>query len=297
MFNHQNNAFTVLELLIVISVLVILIGIGIPRIKGMQLAAQQVQVLRELRTVEAALRSYYINANPSAYPPSTTTLQNSYLINAVPQFLSSVIYDAYNPDGSSEFNYIRSANRKYYVISSVGPNGVANACFIAGTKVLLANGNYEFIESITVGDKVLGSNNMVNKVLNIKEITKTNVKIYSINGSRYFVTDNHLFKTTKGWAAINQKAAQRLYPQLKVRKLRVGDSLLLLDGENLIINKINAKFFHRIKVYDLELNGNHEFYADNFLVHNAGGPVLAIAATGAVTISGDDICVTNGSGC
>jgi prepilin-type N-terminal cleavage/methylation domain-containing protein len=44
----DEKAFTILELVIVLSVLVILIGIAIPRIKGMQQAGQTAQVKAEL---------------------------------------------------------------------------------------------------------------------------------------------------------------------------------------------------------------------------------------------------------
>jgi len=66
---HINKkAFTILELVIVLSVLVILIGIAIPRMKGMQQAGQITQIKAELQTLQAAVESYYSNSSPSAYP-------------------------------------------------------------------------------------------------------------------------------------------------------------------------------------------------------------------------------------
>ena len=68
----MKKGFTILELLVVISVLVILIGIAIPRFKGMQDAGRVAQAKGELQTVQTAIESYYMNASPNAYPSSST---------------------------------------------------------------------------------------------------------------------------------------------------------------------------------------------------------------------------------
>ena len=93
----MKKGFTILELLVVISVLVILIGIAIPRFKGMQDAGRLAQAKSELKTMQSALESYYMNMSPMAYPATSTTVGASYLSVASPQIINST--PPYDPFG------------------------------------------------------------------------------------------------------------------------------------------------------------------------------------------------------
>jgi hypothetical protein len=141
-------------------------------------------------------------------------------------------------------------------------------CFVAGTKVLLANGKETPIERLKAGDILLGSEGAHNKVVKLKIDPKKDWTIYAFNGGRYFVTKNHVFSTTAGWASINPESALRENPQLKIRKLKIGDVLITLQG-SMRIEKITSKTAKDSVVYSPELDGNHEYYADGFLVHNS----------------------------
>lgn len=127
----MKKGFTILELLVVISVLVILIGIAIPRFKGMQDAGRIAQVKGELRTMQTAIESYYMNASPNAYPLSSTTLGGATLIGATPRILSSALYDPFG--STTETEYVYTYNSPYYVVYSVGVNG-------NGTTTINSNG-------------------------------------------------------------------------------------------------------------------------------------------------------------
>lgn len=106
------KAFTILELLVVISVLVILLGIAIPRFKGMQDNANVVKTKSELKTVQAALESYY-TFNRS-YPANI----GAALLAATPKILPALSQDPFN--GNAEFHYFKSDDGKYYVVFSAG---------------------------------------------------------------------------------------------------------------------------------------------------------------------------------
>jgi prepilin-type N-terminal cleavage/methylation domain-containing protein len=301
------KAFTILELVIVLSVLVILIGIAIPRIKGMQQAGQIAQVKAELQTMQTAVESYYSNSSPHMYPGAsnamTTTLGANYLTSATPQIISSPLYDPFNPTASTEYNYYLSTNGAYYVISSIGPNG-AWGCFVPGTKILLADGKTKTIESLKAGDVLLGAQQAHNKVVLPKIMPKEDWNIYAFNGGRYFVTRDHLFMTKQGWKAIDPKPAQKQHPELKVGQLQVGDEFVTRTGI-ILLKKIDFKILKNAVVYNPQLDGSHDYYADGFLVHNASGTSSSqppsISTMGVVTktngSASDDICVTNGSGC
>lgn len=120
----KRNAFTILELLVVISVLVILIGIAIPQFKGMKDAGTIAKVKGELRTLVAATESYKImnNSYPTA-TSNTTTAQTDYLVSASPQIISTALYDPFVDGGITEYRYKSTAASDYYVWFSVGPNG------------------------------------------------------------------------------------------------------------------------------------------------------------------------------
>jgi len=116
----QKKAFSILELVVVFTVLAILISIAVPQIKGMQQQGNLSKVKAELKTLRAAIESYYTFSNPSSYPPSSTTLQASYLTNAAPQIISNILYDPFGASATTEYNYLRSSNGAYYIVWSAG---------------------------------------------------------------------------------------------------------------------------------------------------------------------------------
>lgn len=131
----KRNAFTIIELLVVIAVISILIGIAVPRIKGMQDEANQAKAKAETKTLKAAIESYYINQTPNAYPASSTTICATTLNSASPLIVSEVLYDPFLAS-STEYNFIRSTNGRFYVIFSVGIDGAADITGISTAGVL-----------------------------------------------------------------------------------------------------------------------------------------------------------------
>jgi len=128
------KGFTLIELLVVISVIAILVGIAIPRFKGMQDEANESKAKAELRVLQTALESYYMNQTPNAYPATSTTVCASTLNSASPLVIGEPLYDPFR--SSAEYNYIRSSNGTYYVAFSYGPDGAADITGIGTTGVL-----------------------------------------------------------------------------------------------------------------------------------------------------------------
>jgi len=285
----KKNAFTIIELVVVISVLAIIVGVSIPSINGMKANATAVQVRHDLMTLQAALENYY-TFNNSVYPTdlytsggtTTRSIQSEFLISAQPQMISNILNDPALSGGGdygfgSEYFYGVSPNLKYYIIGSVG-------CFISGTKVLLADGREIPIENLKVGDVLLGSHGAHNKVLKRNEKPKQFWRLYAFNGGRYFVTENHVFKTKDGWKAIDPKEARKDNPQLHVEKLTIGDELVTKEGY-LRLLKIESRIFKNAIVYNPALNGNHEYYADGYLVHNKVSNDMCPSSGFSMTIS------------
>jgi general secretion pathway protein G len=112
----MKKIFTLIELLIVIAIIAILLGIALPRFRGMQEEGNIAKAKAELRTLQTAVESYYIHHN-STYPSSLSALTTT-----TPNLIgSSLPTDPFNK--GNNYGYQVSGNGKYYVIYSVGPAG------------------------------------------------------------------------------------------------------------------------------------------------------------------------------
>ncbi len=114
------QGFTVVEILVVLAVLAILIGMAVPRIKGMQDEGTVAQVRSELKMLQTAIESYYIHQNPQAYPSTTAAITEDILTQAIPKVVSRIMYDPFGATATTEYGYVVSANGLYYVVGSPG---------------------------------------------------------------------------------------------------------------------------------------------------------------------------------
>jgi general secretion pathway protein G len=130
------KGFTLIEILVVISVIAILVGIVVPRFKGIQSEANRAKVKAELKTLQTAVESYYMHQDPQQYPPPTTTLCHDYLIGANPRIVSSILYDPFATPGT-EYFYEVSPNGSYYVITSIGENNTIDITGIGDDGILI----------------------------------------------------------------------------------------------------------------------------------------------------------------
>jgi general secretion pathway protein G len=97
-FANNRRGFTLVELVVVISILGVLAGIAIPRFMASTEAAKRAKILADLRTVDSAVTMYY--ATKGKYPRMdyvTKDLYDSGLLAAIPVPPSSVK----GPDGTT----------------------------------------------------------------------------------------------------------------------------------------------------------------------------------------------------
>lgn len=127
--------------------------------------------------------------------------------------------------------------------------------FIAGTKILMADGGYKNIEKIKAGDKVI-SFDIENKLFVDNEV------IARTNGHKAYLLINDKLGLT-----LNQKVYVVDKGFVQAKELRVGDYLLNESKKNIRINSIE-KFPKKVDVYDLVLESPHNFFANGYLVHN-----------------------------
>ena len=127
----RRKGFTILELLIVIAVISILVGIALPRFKGMQDEGNIARAKGELRMLTTAIESYYIHNNNTL----PTALSN--LTTATPQIVPSTLPTDPFTSGSA-YGYAKTA--PWFVVYSVGPSANGSASIDANGAVTETNG-------------------------------------------------------------------------------------------------------------------------------------------------------------
>ena len=133
--SQREKGFTLIELLTVIAIISILIGIALPRFKGMQDESNIAKAKGELRTLQAAVESFYIHNNQT-YPPNITALNT-----AVPSIVTATPVDPFRAAGG-QYNYDSAGGTppyRLYVIYSAGPAGDGVAVIGSDNRVAEAN--------------------------------------------------------------------------------------------------------------------------------------------------------------
>jgi len=141
------------------------------------------------------------------------------------------------------------------------------SCFIAGTKVKMADGTNKNIEDVEIDEEILGQNG-ANKVIDYDRPKLGDRKLYSFNGGKAFVTSEHPFMTEGGWKSIDPEETLKENPNLTVAILNIGD-VIITDSESITIESIESHEGNAENtVYNFKLDGDHSYYADGYLVHN-----------------------------
>ncbi|MBU1366412.1 MAG: type II secretion system GspH family protein [Candidatus Omnitrophica bacterium] len=150
----MKKGFTLIELMIVMAVIAILIGIALPRIKGMQDEAKITQAKGETNTLKIAIESYCIH-HSDTYPASSTTIYSSYLdansVSPGPQIIGARLFDPFAP--TTDYYYIRGTGAtgiNYYAVCSKGPDGAVDV-----TAAEINNGELTIAEK---DDDICGTN-------------------------------------------------------------------------------------------------------------------------------------------
>lgn len=132
------RGFTLIEIIMVIAVIGILLGMLLPKFRGMQQEGNLAKAKAELRTIQAAVESYYAH-HDSSYPKSGNAFTKA-LATAVPNIVSEVPKDPFSTNNKT-YSYVLSGNGQYYVIYSVGPLGTGKASINNAGKVSESKGD------------------------------------------------------------------------------------------------------------------------------------------------------------
>ncbi len=176
----------------------------------------------------------------------------------------------------------------------------AKSCFIAGTRILMADGCERPIETLRIGDRVRDRHGQSNRIQAIERVALGARRLYGLNHLPPFFTAEHPFLTTRGWAAIAPAMTRTENPALAVLPLFTGMHLLGWSEGGCAGNLALAPHPVELLVaslswvdappatalFNLILDGSHSYVANGLIVHNKGGmaaaTVVAEAATAAV---------------
>ncbi|OGW85137.1 MAG: hypothetical protein A3C35_03195 [Omnitrophica bacterium RIFCSPHIGHO2_02_FULL_46_11] len=147
----SEKGFTLIEILVVITLILIIAGIALPRFAGVTDEGRKAKAKAELKTVQSALESYLLNTT-STVPTATWAALETALEAATPRLVGemSTFYDPFGATATTNYSVAKSSNSKYYVLSSVGPDKTADITGIGDTgtvaggpddDVFVTNGN------------------------------------------------------------------------------------------------------------------------------------------------------------
>ncbi len=133
----MKKGFTILELLVVIMVIAILLGIALPRFKGMQDEGNIAKAKAELRTLQVAVESYYIH-NANTYPATGSAAFAAAITAATPNIIAITPTDPFGT-GLGYAYVLNAAGGKFYAIYSIGSGGNGLATITNNAVVETAN--------------------------------------------------------------------------------------------------------------------------------------------------------------
>jgi len=130
-------------------------------------------------------------------------------------------------------------------------------CFVAGTSILMDGYNYKHIEEIRVGEFVLAYD-YLNKELKPAKVSQTFVHDgkfeYLIINNMVKLTSNHPVRANGKW--------------MEAGMVKIGDKLFDKNFKNVVVRKIDVVDEPVKKVFNLEVDKWHNYFAEDVLVHN-----------------------------
>ena len=165
------------------------------------------------------------------------------------------------------------------------PDGL-NSCFMPWTPIIMADGiTRKPISEIVVGDQVLSRDGNANTVKEIETPMLGKRLVYGWGGKDPFVSEEHPMMTTEGWGAFNPTTlfegefhtfTEVVKEELKdVVEIKTGTELVTHMGNEVISDLVPESMPEDTIIYNLLLDGDNTYYANNVLVHNKTEPGFA----------------------
>lgn len=153
-------------------------------------------------------------------------------------------------------------------------------CFVAGSLVLMEDGTLKKIESVEVGDKVIGLNGVVNTVVSlVRGTAKTMGNIVNSKGKSLTFTNGHNFwvkdEGKEFWGTNNLEIhlKNKRPEEISYMPLNIRDKEVLYattDGWEL--NKVvETVYDNEVDVFNLNVNGTHSYIVNDYVVAGKAG--------------------------
>ncbi len=165
------------------------------------------------------------------------------------------------PDDNSGISFGRGGDGGGDAGSGGGGGGAGTGgCFVAGTKVLMADGSERNIETIQLGDRVMAFDADNGEQVPCEVISRfahRNKPIWCLNDSTH-CTPNHRFFAkfgANGWG---------FWP---LEEIPIGGIIAAGDGSEVVAQTI-SDVGRRADVFNIEVERLHTYIADGYRVHN-----------------------------
>jgi hypothetical protein len=179
----------------------------------------------------------------------------------------------YMPNMEDVDNFLFGGSK---ILRLISHNKIVGSCFPAGTKVSMSDGTFKNIEDVVIGDEVLSFNESTlsiesKKVLTLKQPIHNDLVTYHFtNDSSFTCTFDHptYVNGLELASFIPEWTNERYNIDREVRKIKVGDLVRLATGGQTAIKEIVVLKPEDTQTYIFSVEDNHNFYANNILVHN-----------------------------
>lgn len=184
-------------------------------------------------------------------------------VNLVDEAYFKMIYDYfYDPlmelYGASEPGKLTELSSHETPMASMDVGG-KGGCFLAGTKILMADGSYKNIEDIEIGDNILTKKDFFSMQFvpaEVKKLMRHDVSEYLVINGKIKITPVHVVWLNGKWMPISEA--------------QIGDVLLNKDHQEVKITSIE-RVVEPVKVYNFEVEKQHTYFAEDIYVHNDKG--------------------------
>lgn len=150
-----------------------------------------------------------------------------------------------------------SSSHSLRQITSLSAEG--GGCFAEDTEILMSDGSRKNIEDVKIGDYILTRKNERDQKLVKAKVTSAHeaeVDGYLIINGQLKITPNHILFVNSEWKQAGD--------------IQIGDALADADGKIIAVDSIEWQQ-GKFSVYNLEIENQHTFFADNIWVHNNKG--------------------------
>ena len=166
-----------------------------------------------------------------------------------------------------------------YFQSNILVHNIPPFCFVAGTPITMADGTTKAIELIEVNDEIKNydfdtKEIKVGKVLSIDTPTHADIIEISFGDKKTKNTFDHPYWIVgKGWSSYKPQWTEKRY-NIKSEQLEVGDKCLELQGNKIVETNITdiQEDINPVQTYSLGVETHYNYFANDMLVHNKGGP-------------------------